>query len=320
MPSDSDAAKGANLKQAVIAKKQPPRSSSVNKRARGEAGLLEPGEENFMHLEPDGHNMLREIMAALRHITEEIRDIKLTLTSIEAKVDAAHTTSPALKGHSQRRTYLEVLQQGNEQPVTETHTSVTGKRHPKIVGNKKDTVSFEVIDLTAAPQSDIQPNPALVQQLTLPHPQPPKHMKAIPIRINQVMPRTKCPAKQWRAALREKGIIPYSIFHPYSTAVEILIPEADAEKMRQFLTEIQRTQVDPDPFLRRDGQQIPLSQDSIYKTIEARLRMLHYESNIVGVRYLQQIVVKGLSLIEESSAKQQLEENFQAVQKARLVE
>lgn len=218
------------------------------------------------------------------------------------------------------KTWSQIVSQGNGQPTAPlTHRLAVGKiQSKKVVGNKKDSVTFSQVQVYTA--TETAPNNVLMKKLTLPEARPAKSIEAVPIRIEKTMPRDQCPAKEWRAALKEKNIKPFTILFPYRTSVEILVPKTDIEKMRDFLGEIKRSPVDANPFLRRDGQIGPLSQESIQRTIEQRITMLKFETSLVGAKYLQESIANGLTLLQNVDLKENLQRSLEKTLKEKFLQ
>lgn len=229
---------------------------------------------------------------------------------------------PSANEVPKERTWAHIVCQGNGQPTVATpHQPTVGKNQPKkMVGNKKDSITFSQVQPQPHMPVEVTPNSLLMKQLTLPEARPARNIEAVPIRIEKTLPRNQCPAKEWRAALKAKDIKPYTILFPYRTAVEILIPKADVEKMQNFLGEIKRSPADVNPFLRRDGQPGPLSQESIQRTIEQRIAMLKFETSLVGVKYLQESIAQGLTSLQNIDTMERLQRNCEAILKEKRLQ
>lgn len=210
-------------------------------------------------------------------------------------------------------TYLEVANQGNGRPVA-VRASKPPAGMKKIMGHKKDTIviSTQVYSEEANRNMEISCiDELLAKTMTLPPPRMPQDIKATVFRINRVKPYREVASKEWRRILTSRNIKVFSLLRPHQTDIEVLVQEEDAQKMRDFILEIKRIPADPDPFLRRDGQQGPLTQEMLTVTLQQRLRMLRYETSGVGMRYLEKIVLDGIKKLSKESMRSQMQKELQ---------
>jgi hypothetical protein len=250
--------------------------------------------------EPEQIQFMPQESKSVGQITQESQK---RVQEVVARAEKAKKEKP--------QSYLAVARQGNEFPAIQSaYKTMAGQR--KIVGNKRDHIQF-VAPKEAARESGIEEvNKELMKQMTLPPPKEPQVIEATTIRVERVMPRQKCPARDWRRVLKERNIKVFSILFPHPTTVEILIPTADEEMMKEFLGKIGRVATNPSPYIRRDGQQGELSQDIIRRSIESRIRMLEYETSGVGMRYLEKVIMEGITKVAAPEDKMNLTKKLEA--------
>lgn len=295
----------------------------VGKRQRKETAT----QQAIAYLEGDdsfrNQVVLQKIAAALVEMAAEVRQLRednkklheeirlMTNQQIQFQPQQAERTLPHQQLEQKPSYASVVLQQGNGRPTVAIHNPAVGAKR-KIVGSRQDSVKVVQPSSKIFEQKEVPENNTLAKQMTLPERKEPRELKVLPIKIDRVMPRTKCPAKQWREVLRERNIRPFSIYFPHLTAVEILIAAEDEGKMHQLLAELQKTPVNADPYVRRDGKEDPLPDEVIQKIVEQRIQMLKYETGMTGIRYLQQIIERGINMITNRLTRPVITTNYQA--------
>ena len=129
--------------------------------------------------------------------------------------------------------------------------------------------------------------------------------------IERVRPRKKGSAKQWRDLLKQKEIKVYSVFQPHPTAVELLIAKEDENKMSDFMKEIDRKPAELDPFIRRDGKNLPLEEFTKKSILKSLTRMLHFEQSLIGVKYLKEMIILKLQQVEDNEMKIEIKKELE---------
>lgn len=260
---------------------------------------------------------VNELTGTVSELTKNRKPLKFDPLSASSGIGAGNISGQTTK-ESPKKSFADIVKQGNAHPaVRKPHTPTAGDARVvgtptvprRIMGNKKDVVAFvPMVVEEMEMDNDDTTNKQMMEKFSLPPQREPREIPTAVIRIEKVKPIFKCPPKEWRKVLRERGIKAYSIMYPYSTSVEILIPQADMEKMTVFLREIKRKPENPDPFIRRDGTTGNLSQETVMLSIQQRLRLLETETSGVGMRYLENVVQKGITLLTDSKKRENVRE------------
>lgn len=269
-----------------------------------------------------------ELKCEIRTLTQQGNKTKTSKALVEAiaskkelnkqsEITAAVAKISMPKGATEPakpQTYAEIIKKGNIRPATETPSKpVVGSK--RIMGSRKDTVVITTDSQTDQDENAVmEKDEKLMKDLFLPPPREPQTLNTVVFKLDRVIPKQ---TKQWRECLKNQGIKTYSIFRPSATSVEILMSQAESQKMREFLAKVQAKSVHPDPFKVNNGQTQITDQQTIQAIIERRLRMMEQELSGAGMGYLQTVIEKGITLIPEKSIAKQMQDKLEEVLKQR---
>lgn len=204
--------------------------------------------------------------------------------------------------------------QGNEAAThpARTYRDVVARRP---MGHKKDTVTVTA----PCQQLDdiiVVQDPSLRKTLTS-EPRAPQNHQLVVLRFEKMAHRKKVPAAEWRKLLKERQIVPHTILFPRPNSLELLIPKDQETATRRFFKSIDRTPVDPNPYVRRDGLSNPLPVETLERTVNQRIEMIQFEMRLVAVRYLEQVALTGIELLPQD-ARPKMEVKLQQVLQEKL--
>lgn len=166
----------------------------------------------------------------------------------------------------------------------------------RIIGNRKDTVKIIVTEETAL---DAEPVELLsaeeIKKLTR-EPRVPQTIEVASFRFTNMPTRKHMTAKDWRNKLQEHQIAVNTVLFPSWGTIEIVAPKSEETKIQRFFKSINRVSEDTQfPYLIRNTLTEEKKTESLIYQIRNRIQMMGFERSIVGLRYLEQTAVAGIS-------------------------
>ena len=269
-----------------VAPRNNSRMRSNSKRRRNDTEMLVREAEQLLEsvADPNITGILSKMLHMLKSLTDGMT-VLLQQAQNFPQFNATTTNNPSRS-------------QGNEPavPSKQTYKEVAAI---KVVGQRKDTVQLVQ---PVIPEEQITDNiPQKIAQdiidRLIPKPKSAQHHNITVLRYSRVAPRKDVNAKKWKEILKDRKIIPYSVLHPQSNTIEILIPTDQLQNTTSFFNAMERSHEDSNPYARRDGRNEPLPPQIIQRYIKNRLQMLKFERSLIAAQYIQKTIQQGIALL-----------------------
>lgn len=166
-----------------------------------------------------------------------------------------------------------------------------------LVGRKQDTFTLHP---AAAIQPAVEAVPIdnrLRKAFAAPTPRPPLHHSLVRLEVSGVRHRNQAPARMWRELLREHGVTTVALYFPFSSRMELLIPQDHQSALHRLMAKMGLMAVPCDPYCRRDGNSSALSEAAIRRMIEHRIQSLSFFTHRVAVQQQADLIVLGIQTL-----------------------